>query len=120
MTNVSSRNDGFITLQHDLFQQAVEVNTGYILPDALAHQPPFKIGPVVDCLQRKVGDAYIETNDNKTYPPPNQGGKPNTPGGNSNQGGAGNGNGSGNSAHGVRAGMELAAAVALAIGASIL
>lgn len=44
--------------------------TGYILPDALAHNPPFHIQPVVQCLGRKLSDGYIETNDNKTNPPP--------------------------------------------------
>jgi hypothetical protein len=73
LTNVSSRNDGFITLQHDLFEQAVQTATGYILPDAIAHQPAFGIKPVIQCLHRGVGDAYIETNNNKTFPPPNSG-----------------------------------------------
>lgn len=49
----------------------MEVATGYILPDALAHNPPFKIQPVVSCLGRSLGDAYIETNNNSTNPPPN-------------------------------------------------
>ena len=62
-------NHGFIVLEHDLFQESVEVATGYILPDALAHNPPFEIQPVVQCLGRNLADAYIETNDNKTYPP---------------------------------------------------
>ncbi|KAJ8462442.1 hypothetical protein ONZ45_g17929 [Pleurotus djamor] len=70
MGNVSSMNTGFIVLEHDLFQQSVEVATGYILPDALAHQPPFKIEPVTVCLNKPLGDAYLETNDNKTNPLP--------------------------------------------------
>ena len=60
---------GFIVLEHDLFQQAVDVATGYILPDALAHNPPFTIKSVVNCLNKPPTDAYIETNDNKTSPP---------------------------------------------------
>ena len=36
MNNVTSRDSGFIVLEHDLFQQTVEVATGYILPDALS------------------------------------------------------------------------------------
>lgn len=62
--------NGFIVLEHDLFQQSVEVATGYILPDAMAHQPPFTIEPVITCLKKPLSDAYIETNDNKTNPPP--------------------------------------------------
>jgi hypothetical protein len=68
--NVTSLNTGFIVLEHDLFQQAVDVATGYVLPDALAHQPPFKIEPVISCLNKPLSDAYVETNDNKTSPPP--------------------------------------------------
>jgi hypothetical protein len=54
-------------LEHDLFQQTVEVATGYILPDALAHQ--FIIKPVISCLNLTMSDAYIELNDNSTNPP---------------------------------------------------
>ncbi|KAI0308015.1 hypothetical protein B0F90DRAFT_1679448 [Multifurca ochricompacta] len=68
--NVSTINTGFIVLEHDLFQQSVEVATGYILPDALAHQPQFNIQPVVNCLNLQAGDAYVETNDNSTNPLP--------------------------------------------------
>lgn len=68
--NVSVIDTGFIVLEHDLFQQTVEVATGYILPDALAHQPQFDIQPVVKCLNLQPGDAYLETNDNATNPLP--------------------------------------------------
>ncbi|PPQ66102.1 hypothetical protein CVT26_010903 [Gymnopilus dilepis] len=67
--NVSTMSNGFIVLEHDLFEQTVEVATGYILPDALAHKPPFNIRPVVNCLNRDLADAYIETNNNATNPP---------------------------------------------------
>lgn len=70
ITNAESMNDGFIVLEHDLFQQTVEVATGYILPDALARQPKFNITPVMSCLNHPMGDAYIETNDNKSNPLP--------------------------------------------------
>jgi len=68
--NASSINTGFIVLEHDLFQQTVEVATGYILPDALAHNPKFTIEPVISCLNKPMRDAYIETNDNSTNPQP--------------------------------------------------
>ena len=67
--NATTRNSGFIVLEHDLFEQTVEVATGYILPDALAHNPPFTIQPVVSCLNLPMADAYIETNDNTTNLP---------------------------------------------------
>jgi len=67
--NVTTIKTGFIVLEHDLFEQTVEVATGYILPDALAHNPPFTIRPVISCLNQSLSNAYIETNDNKTNPP---------------------------------------------------
>ncbi|KAG5353445.1 Chitin deacetylase [Termitomyces sp. T112] len=69
IANATTMHNGFIVLEHDLFQQSVEVATGYILPDAMAHQPPFTIQPVISCLNKPLTDAYIETNDNKTNPP---------------------------------------------------
>ena len=67
--NATTRSSGFIVLEHDLFEQSVEVATGYILPDALAHNPPFTIEPVISCLKLPLADAYIETNDNTTNLP---------------------------------------------------
>lgn len=67
--NATTLSTGFIVLEHDLFQESVEVATGYILPDALAHNPAFGIKPVSDCLKLSLADSYIETNDNKTHPP---------------------------------------------------
>jgi len=67
MNNVTSRDSGFIVLEHDLFQQTVEVATGYILPDALSRS--LTIEPVYACLKMPIANAYIETNDNKTNPP---------------------------------------------------
>lgn len=68
MDNVTSRDSGFIVLEHDLFQQTVEVATGYILPDALSRS--LTIQPVYACLNMPIANAYIETNDNQTNPPP--------------------------------------------------
>ena len=67
--NATVIDTGFIVLEHDLFQQAVDVATGYILPDALARNPSFKIEPIVTCVNKPLSEAYIETNDNKTKPP---------------------------------------------------
>lgn len=76
LSNVSTLDHGFIVLEHDLFQQTVEVATGYILPDALAHKPPFTIEPVISCLRKPLAYAYIESNNNDTNPPPAAGGRP--------------------------------------------
>jgi hypothetical protein len=68
--NATTIDTGFIVLEHDLFQQSVEVATGYILPDALARRPAFNITPVITCHDLPLGDAYIETNDNSSNPLP--------------------------------------------------
>jgi len=70
MGNVSKIGTGFIVLEHDLFEQSVQLATGYILPDALATVPKFAITPVIICLNMPLANAYIETNDNNTNPPP--------------------------------------------------
>ncbi|KAJ7071499.1 hypothetical protein C8F01DRAFT_1110780 [Mycena amicta] len=59
---------GFILLEHDLFQQSVDIATGYILPDALVHDPAFNIVPVITCLNKPMEDAYFETNNNSSNP----------------------------------------------------
>lgn len=69
LNNVTKLPTGFIVLEHDLFQQSVDIATGYILPDALAFQPPFKIEPIISCVNLPFSDAYIETNNNQTNPP---------------------------------------------------
>ncbi|KAJ7139759.1 hypothetical protein C8R44DRAFT_765336 [Mycena epipterygia] len=100
--NASLIDTGFILLEHDLFQQSVDIATGYILPDALAHQPAFKIEPVIACLNKPFNDAYIELNDNTTNPPPISGGSSGAGSAGSAQqtgsGGSGGSSGSGNSA----------------------
>jgi len=68
--NLSLIKNGFIVLEHDLWEQTVEIATGYILPDALARRPAFNIVPVISCLNMPISNAYIETNDNSTNPPP--------------------------------------------------
>ncbi|KAJ7042642.1 glycoside hydrolase/deacetylase [Mycena alexandri] len=68
--NASIIDTGFILLEHDLFQQSVDIATGYILPDALLHQPPFKIVPVIECQNKPLSDAYLELNDNSSNPLP--------------------------------------------------
>jgi hypothetical protein len=70
VSNALNMDNGFIVLEHDLFQQTVEVATGYILPDALANKPAFNITPVITCLDHSMSEAYVETNDNKTNPLP--------------------------------------------------
>ncbi|KAF8922250.1 hypothetical protein CPB85DRAFT_1266590 [Mucidula mucida] len=65
--NASKLDTGFIALEHDLYQQTVEIASGYILPDAIAQG--FDITPIVNCINQPLANAYIETNDNSTNPP---------------------------------------------------
>ena len=64
--NATQINTGFIVLEHDLFQQTVDIAVGYILPEALAHQPKYNITPVITCSEMPMSNSYLETNDNST------------------------------------------------------
>jgi len=66
---VPTMTTGFIVLEHDLFQQTVDLTIGYFLPAALAQTPKLTIQPIRECLGLAEGDAYIETNNNSTHPP---------------------------------------------------
>ncbi|QRV92974.1 chitin deacetylase [Ceratobasidium sp. AG-Ba] len=62
----SSLNTGFIVLSHDLYQQTVDLATGYIIPDALARG--FHLQNIISCLKKPLSEAYIETSSNTTSP----------------------------------------------------
>ncbi|PCH33356.1 carbohydrate esterase family 4 protein [Wolfiporia cocos MD-104 SS10] len=70
MGNSTKIDTGFIVLEHDLFEQTVDIATGYILPQALAHVPKYNMTPIIECLNMPLANSYIETNDNSTNPPP--------------------------------------------------
>ncbi|KIJ50832.1 carbohydrate esterase family 4 protein [Sphaerobolus stellatus SS14] len=70
LTNASLLNTGFIVLEHDLYQQTVDLAVGYTLPTALNHNPKFNIIPVIDCIKLDVKEAYIETMTNKSRTAP--------------------------------------------------
>ncbi|EJT97991.1 glycoside hydrolase/deacetylase [Dacryopinax primogenitus] len=61
-------NSGFIVLEHDLYQQTVDLAVGYVLPNALA-SGLFQIMPIIECLHKPLADSYVETNNNQTNPP---------------------------------------------------
>lgn len=69
MNNATQIQTGFIVLEHDLFEQTVDLAIGYILPEAMAHNPKFTLEPVITCQKMPLSNAYIETNDNTTHPP---------------------------------------------------
>ncbi|KDQ10476.1 carbohydrate esterase family 4 protein [Botryobasidium botryosum FD-172 SS1] len=62
-----SLSTGFILLEHDLYQQTVDLAVGYTLPSALALG--FNIQPIISCLHQPLANSYIETNNNSTNPP---------------------------------------------------
>ncbi|KAG8733561.1 chitin deacetylase [Ceratobasidium sp. 414] len=66
LTEASSMNTGFIVLSHDLYQQTVDLATGYIIPDALARG--FHLQNIITCMKKPLSEAYIETSSNGTSP----------------------------------------------------
>ncbi|KIM26828.1 carbohydrate esterase family 4 protein [Serendipita vermifera MAFF 305830] len=67
--NSSSQLDhGVIALQHDIYNEAVNLAIGYTLPWLLAHEPRFDIKPVMQCQGRPIADMYNETQTNRDGP----------------------------------------------------
>jgi peptidoglycan/xylan/chitin deacetylase (PgdA/CDA1 family) len=79
----SSLNTGFIVLEHDLYQETVDMAVGYFLPSAETHNPPFKLEAINQCLGKSLADVYVETRTST--------------GNNSTKGGSGSGSGKGGS-----------------------
>ncbi|KAG8744863.1 chitin deacetylase [Ceratobasidium sp. 428] len=94
LTKATTLDTGFIVLQHDLYQETVDLAVGYILPDALGHDPKFALSSVSHCLHQPLEDAYVETSTKGST-----GGNGTTGGGygsgGSSSGGSGSGTGSG-------------------------
>ncbi|KAG8760942.1 chitin deacetylase, partial [Serendipita sp. 396] len=61
---------GIITLEHDLFQETVDLAIGFTLPDAISRPGPsergWSLGTVAQCRGVPAGDAYRETTTNQT------------------------------------------------------
>ncbi|OWZ39624.1 chitin deacetylase [Cryptococcus neoformans c45] len=56
---------GFITLEHDIYQQSVDLAVGYILPQVLANGT-YQLKSIINCLGKDTSEAYIETSSNQT------------------------------------------------------
>ncbi|PVF94580.1 hypothetical protein CPB86DRAFT_817863 [Serendipita vermifera] len=56
---------GIISLEHDLFQETVDLAIGFTLPDALSRPGPdergWTLGNVAQCRGQRPGDSYQET-----------------------------------------------------------
>jgi len=105
LTKATSLDTGFIVLQHDLYQETVDLAVGYILPDAISHDPKFALSSVNHCLHQSLEEAYAETSTKGTS------------GGNGTTGG-GSGSGSGSGASGA-SGAGRNAGVNVGIGAVV-
>ncbi|KAF9480488.1 glycoside hydrolase/deacetylase [Pholiota conissans] len=68
LTNGSTIDTGFISLQHDLFEITVDLAVGYFLDTALKHTPKFNLQSIGECLDYPAGNFYRETTVNKTFP----------------------------------------------------
>jgi len=62
---------GFIVLEHDLYQQSVNLAVDYVLPKALSN-PSLSVQPIIQCLGMDAAQAYVETADNSTAGPTSQ------------------------------------------------
>lgn len=63
LDSTSSLDSGFILLEHDLDETAVDLAVDKILPEALAHSPKLTIEPVITCQGFDMAQAYVETFD---------------------------------------------------------
>lgn len=62
---VPELDSGFIVLEHDLYQQTVDLAVGYVLPMAIA-SGKFQLKSIISCLGLPNSEAYIETSSNTT------------------------------------------------------
>ncbi|KAG9076423.1 chitin deacetylase [Ceratobasidium sp. UAMH 11750] len=68
LDRASSLNTGFVSLQHDLYAQTVNMAVGYFLPAGVSHNPPFNLQSVNQCLKQPLSNAYLETSSNSSTP----------------------------------------------------
>ncbi|THH29777.1 hypothetical protein EUX98_g4413 [Antrodiella citrinella] len=68
LSNATVMDNGFIVLQHDLFEITVDLAIGYTLPAATNHQPPFQLQRIGQCNNIPMSNMYVETNTNTTFP----------------------------------------------------
>lgn len=66
--NATLLDTGFIVLEHDLYEIAVDLAVGYTLNAALNHNPKFALKSIGKCQNFPAGNLYLETNTNATFP----------------------------------------------------
>ncbi|EJD55140.1 glycoside hydrolase/deacetylase [Auricularia subglabra TFB-10046 SS5] len=99
LKTASQLDTGFIVLEHDLYQQTVDLAVGYFLPSALAQTPKLKIQSIRECLGHPLSAAYAETSGSDKPPSGNGNGGQVTGGGASQAPPPKGGSGGDNSAH---------------------
>lgn len=63
--NATRLDNGFIVLEHDLYQQSTSLAIDYVLPYALS-KGDLTLEPIYQCLGQNLEDVYIETSSNTT------------------------------------------------------
>ncbi|CAE7056042.1 unnamed protein product, partial [Rhizoctonia solani] len=66
LDRASNLNTGFVSLQHDLYAQTVNMAVGYFLPAGTSHSPSFALQSVNECLKKPLSEAYRETSTGST------------------------------------------------------
>jgi len=61
LDGASSLSTGFVSLQHDLTMQTVDLAVDHLLPAGMSHNPPFNLQPVNQCLKHTLASSYLET-----------------------------------------------------------
>lgn len=72
INNASSLSTGYIVLEHDLYQQSVDIAVNIVLPAAQQMSPKQNLMPIVNCLKKPDSDAYVETYANSSGSLPNE------------------------------------------------
>lgn len=68
--NATEIDTGFIVLEHDLYQQTVDLAVGYTLDKALSYNPTLTLKAIGECQGWPNTDMYLETTTNTTFPYP--------------------------------------------------
>ena len=68
--NATQLDTGFIVLQHDLYQQSVDLAVGYTLNAAINYNPKLTMEPIGTCQGWPSTNLYLETTTNTTFPYP--------------------------------------------------
>jgi len=68
MKQATELSTGFIVLEHDLYQETVDLSVGYFLPAAMSNVPAFNLQPIYQCLGKGFKDTFVETASNTSSP----------------------------------------------------